>query len=268
MKSILLHIYDDTALEGRMQAAFDLARAFGGHLTCVHATPYEDYLAADPLVVAVLPEEFSKKMERRRLELQGRVEARIREEGFYWDWIHVDSLISDALVRFSALADLVVVSQASTAMYRDEPRAVAGSVATGAKAPVLVVPQNASRLDLTAPILVAWNGSPEAAVALRWAMPLLQLAAGVHLLIVQDRVDAYRSDAAARYLARHGIEAKISPRPVGDGVGSAIAAAGQELGAGLIVMGAYGHSRLHEFVLGGATRELLQDSLLPLLLAH
>lgn len=268
MKSILLHVYDDTALESRMQAAFDLARAFGGHLTCVHATPYEDYLAADPLVVAVLPEEFSRKMERRRLELQAKVEAKIRDEGLAWDWIHVDSLIPDALIRFSALADVVVVSQASSAIYRDEPRAVAGRVATAAKAPVLVVPDAANRLDLTGPMLVAWNGSAEAAVALRWAMPLLRLASAVQVLIVRDRLEDYPRDAAARYLARHGIEPEIVQRPVGDGIGSAIVAAGQEFGAGLVVMGAYGHSRLREFILGGATRELLQDSPIPLLLAH
>jgi len=268
MKSILLHVYDDTALESRMQAAFDLARAFGGHLTCVHATPYEDYLAVDPLIVAVLPEEFSEQMEGQRLKLQARVEARLRVEGLSWDWIHVDSRARNALVRFSALADLVVVSQASSALYENEPRAVAGAVAIGAKAPVLVVPEAASGLDLNVPMLVAWNGSPEAAVALRWAMPLLQLAAEVHVLIVQDRLEDYPSDGAARYLARHGIEPEIVQRPAGTGIGSAIAAAGLELGAGLIVMGAYGHSRLRELIFGGATRELLASSPLPLLLAH
>jgi hypothetical protein len=48
VKSILLHVYDDTGFEGRLQAALDLARAFEGHITCLHATPLEDYLAADP----------------------------------------------------------------------------------------------------------------------------------------------------------------------------------------------------------------------------
>jgi len=97
-------------------------------------------------------------------------------------------------------------------------------------------------------MLVAWNGSPEAAMALRSAMPLLQLAAEVQVLIVRDRLDDYPSDSAARYLGRHGIEPEIVQRPVGDGIGSAISAAGWELGAGPIVMGACGYSRLrHSF---------------------
>lgn len=238
MKSILLHIYDDTALESRMQAAFDLARAEGGHISCVHATPYEDYLAADPLVAAALPEEFSKKMKRLRLDLQERVETRFRIEGVSWDWIHVNNLISDALIRFSALNDIVVVSQADTALMRDDPRPIAASVATGARAPVLVVPQSLERLDVAGPMLVAWNATPEAAVALRWATPLLRLATSVHILVASDRLAPYPYDGAARYLARHGIEAEILQRPVNDTAGAAISTAAQELGAGLIVMGA------------------------------
>ena len=268
MKSILLHVYDDTALDSRLQAALDLARACDGHITCVHATPYEDYLAADPFVVAALSPGFSKKMERRRLELQARIEAKIGSDGLAWDWVHVDSPIADALIRFSALADLVVVSQASPAIYRDEPRAVVAPVATAAKTPVLVVPATATRLDVAAPAVVAWNGSPEASVALRWALPLLRLSEGVHVLIVKDRLEEYPSDAAARYLSRHGIEPEIVQRPVGEGVGSAITAAAQEFGAGLIVMGAYGHSRMREFILGGTTRDMLERCAVPLLVAH
>src|SRR5688572_32684778 len=81
MKSILLHVYDDTGLESRMQAAFDLARAFGGHITCLHSTPFEDYLRNDPLMATRLPAEVSRKMERLREELQTRVEERLRVEG-------------------------------------------------------------------------------------------------------------------------------------------------------------------------------------------
>lgn len=90
MRSILLHVHDDAALESRLQAAFDLARAFNGHITCVHATPFEDYLATDPLVVSILPEEFSRKMKWKLHEVQIGIGARIEAETLAWDWIHVD----------------------------------------------------------------------------------------------------------------------------------------------------------------------------------
>lgn len=269
MKSILLHAYDDSGLESRLQAAFDLARSFGGHLTCLHATPFEDYLAADPLVVAVLPEEFSTKMEKRRLEFQARVEPRLRAEGVNWDWVHIDERMSTALIRYSVVADVIVLSLAQRALVKDDPRPLAGVVSTGARAPVLAVPQSLPKLDTAGSVLIAWNGSPESAAAVRSALPILKQASDVRLLQVQDLFSPYPSDLAARYLARHGVEVEIMQRrPIDGSVSEIIQSTALQLGVSTIVMGAYGHSRLREFLLGGVTRDLLAKSQTPLLLAH
>lgn len=269
MRSILLHIYDDQGLESRLQAAFDLARMFAGHITCLHAIPFEDYLVADPLIVAELPEDFSEKMRKRRLELQAWIEERLRGEGMNWDWVHVDEMMSTSLVRWSVLADVIVLSIADRAVARDEARPLAAKVATRAIAPVLAVPASFERLQMDAPVLVAWNGSPEAAVAMRAAMPLLQAAPEVCLLEVEQDVSHYPRDLAARYLARHGIKTQLMQhRPIEDSVSETITRAAEELGSGLIVMGAYSHSRLKETLLGGVTRDLLATSAIPLLVAH
>lgn len=269
MESILLHIYDDTGLESRLQAAFDLARAFNGHITCLHATPLEDYLAVDPLMVAWLPEQFSEKMKTLHLALQARVEERLRIEGISWDWVHVDDLPSRALVRSSILSDIVVVSQSSSALIRHEPRPLAAGVATKARAPVLAVPESLRRFELGAPALVAWNGSAESASAMRSSFPILRRAGAVHILEVEEKSFAYPQDVAARYLARHGIEAEIIQRPKrGGSVSEAIEQTAVELEAGLIVMGAYGHMRLREFLLGGVTHDLINGCRLPLLLGR
>lgn len=268
MKSILLHVYDDTGLEGRMQAAFDLARAFEGHITCLHSTPFEDYLQNDPLMATRFPVEVSRKMQRLREELKARIEERLRIEGVSWDWIHLDDLPGSNLARFSILSDVVIVSQAGPAMFKDDPRPLAAAVATHGRAPVLAVPESLRQLNVAAPILIAWNGSPEAAAAMRSSLPLLKLATGVQLLEVEEKIAAYPRDLAARYLSRHGVEVEIVQlRPV-DGVAHTIERAAGELGAGMIVMGAYGHSRLREFLVGGVTRHLLRECGLPLLLAH
>lgn len=269
MRSILLHIYDDEGLESRLQAAFDLARLFAGHITCLHAIPFEDYLVADPLVVAELPEDFSEKMRKRRLGLQARTEERLRSEGVNWDWIHVDEMMSTSLVRWSVLADVIVLSIADRAVTRDDARPLAAKVATRAIAPVLAVPASFGRLQLETPVLVAWNGSPEAAVAMRAAMPLLQSAREVCLLEVEQDTSHYPRDLAARYLARHGVKTQLMQhRPIDDSVSGAISTVAEELGSGLIVMGAYSHSRLKEALLGGVTRDLVATSAIPLLLAH
>jgi nucleotide-binding universal stress UspA family protein len=269
MKSILLHVYEDSGFEARLSGGLDLARACEGHITCLHATPYEDYLAVDPFVVAALPEDFSDKMVQLRIELQARVEDRLRKEGASWDWIHVNERISTALIRFSILCDVVVVTLADGAIERDNPRPLAAAVATGSRAPVLALPEQLSRFDPNAPILIAWNGSPEAAAAVHAALPLLKRAARVVLLEVEEKLTAYPRDLVARYLSRHGVHVEILQRlPVEGRIGVAIVEAALDEEAGLVVMGAYGHSRLREFLLGGVTRALIHNSPLPLLLAH
>lgn len=268
MRSILLHIYDDRGLDARIEAACDLARAFNGHLTCLHATPFEDYLATDPLIAPALPVEFSKKMRKQREALQARVEEELAREGVNWNWVHLDELISEALIRFSPLVDITVISRSTSDIYRDDERHIAGKLITGAASPLLAVPSDLKRLDIAAPAIVAWNGSPEAANALRAALPLLKLAASVHIVHIEERLRAYPPDASARYLSRHEVSAEIVQRPRNGSIADTLVETGREFGAGLIVMGGYGHSRLREFLLGGVTRELLEQSPLPLLLAH
>lgn len=269
MKSILLHIYDDAGLECRLQAAFDLARAFGGHITCLHTTPYQDYLLVDPRLASALPVEFSDEMEAKRLAMQEKVERRLRLETIPWTWIHVDQPSADSLIKRSPLSDIIVLSLDDRTTEYGRSQTLVAAVATGALPPVLAMPASVDALDLNASMLVAWNGSAEASTALRAAVPLLQLAHSVHLVEVAERPSIFPADAGARYLSRHGIEAEIMQRqPVDGSISKAILLAALETNAGMIVAGAYGHSRLREFLLGGVTRSLLTESKFPLLFAH
>ena len=120
-------------------------------------------------------------------------------------------------------------------------------------------------------IVVAWDGSVSAARALRGALPLLSRAAAVFVLTVVDdkAINPGAIGGVEAHLLRHGISAKLLQRtrgssPIGDTL-MAVAAAQQ---ADLLVMGAFGRSRLQEFILGGATRTILQAPRLPVLLAH
>ncbi|WP_076070775.1 universal stress protein [Sphingomonas montana] len=269
MKSILLHVYDDAGFESRLQAAFDLARAFEGHITCLHATPYPDYFAADPSMASALPVELSRQMEERRLAMQKKIEERLRLEMIPWTWVHVDQVPADSLIGFSPLSDVIVLSLDDRSTEYGKSQALAATVATGALPPVLAMPASVHSLDTNAPVIVAWNGSAEASTALRAAVPLLRLAASVHLVEIAEPTASLPADAGARYLSLHGIEAEILQRqPIDGSVGKAILRAALEKGAGLIVSGAYGHSRLREFLLGGVTRFLLTNSKVPLLFAH
>ena len=267
MKSILLHISDDDGLDTRIGAAITLARAFGGHVTCLHVTPYNELVAADPLYVTVMPADFTAEMERLRLGLKKRVEAILETENIAWDWLHRDEPTADALTRYSVLSDVIVLSLAGTgaAPYASS---LIGMVATNARAPILVIPRNGPTLDITGIAAIAWDGSNEASMALRSSLPLLERAASVHMIEVSEKTAHAEVNAGAAYLFRHGIDARTSQRLAGGDVGHAIIEAAGKIDAALIVMGAYGHSRLNEYLFGGVTRTMLASSPVPLLLGR
>jgi nucleotide-binding universal stress UspA family protein len=146
---------------------------------------------------------------------------------------------------------------------------MAGDVALHVRAPVLAMPIEARAFDPIGVAAVAWNGSIESAHALRLAMPMLARARGVHLITVDGRENDFAASQARDYLALHGIAAELHEWPLREsGIATTLIAAAESLDASYLVMGAYGHSRLREAVLGGATRDLLESSPIPLVLAH
>lgn len=140
--------------------------------------------------------------------------------------------------------------------------------------PVLVVPPSA-RIE-TAPkrIVIAWRPTRESARAVHDAMPLLECAEQVDVLVIDPKVgetahgEEPGADIAA-HLARHGVRVQAVARPSqGASAGAAILDYAARSGADMIVAGGYGHSRLRERMLGGATRDLLHSASLPVLFSH
>ena len=122
-------------------------------------------------------------------------------------------------------------------------------------------------------VLIAWNDGDEALRAVRAALPLLRTAGSADIAIIDPpRTASGRPEpggALASYLARHGIAAEVSilARTEPD-IADILIRRAREIGAGLIVMGAYGHTRLREAIIGGATRHMLERARLPVLMAH
>jgi nucleotide-binding universal stress UspA family protein len=152
---------------------------------------------------------------------------------------------------------------------RPKAHKIVAAVASRARAPVLAIPSSAIDFDPSGVVAIAWNGSAESSVALRASLPLLRKAASVHLIEIEDRTMRTYNEQGAHYLLRHGIETSVARRSANSGdAGSAILKVAEEVGAALLVMGAYGHSRTAELIVGGATRTVLSNSRIPLLLAH
>lgn len=270
MKTILLHIYPDGQQDARVQCALDLARMFGSHITCLQVMPFEHFVSTDPLGgVYIYDDLLSVLREQEQTEME-RITTWLRNDGASFDWLHADGDIGRTIAVQSALADVTVLSRSGHGQVdRARPASVVGLVATRALGPIVALPSTGKKFDAAGKAVIAWNGSAECAHALRLSLPFLKTAASVSVVEVTDDDPDAAQCGAVRYLARYDIRADfVVEKPDGRLTGTALLAAARRLGADYIVMGAYGHSRLMETVLGGVTHDLVAGCPLPLLLAH
>ena len=154
--------------------------------------------------------------------------------------------------------------------FQGSQSALAFDVAVHAAVPVLAVPPGEITFAADGAALVTWNGSAESASALHAALPMLRPASATHVVTIGE-ADApeFPATDACRFPSRHGIAREVRPFPKSArAIGPAILDTLGEIGAAYVVMGAYGHSRAREFLIGGAQSHLLAHCPVPLMLAH
>ena len=171
-------------------------------------------------------------------------------------------------------ADLIVLGQPSREQENVTTAFLAGafeSALFGAPRPALIVPAAYDgRSLLKGPIAIAWNGSLEADRALGAALPFIAQV-GAAVVFIGEEEGRHRPDIAelTTYLGRQGIKARVIEAKVkGAEVGAYLLNGARDTGAGMLVMGAYTHSRLRELVLGGATNHVSAHAPIPVLMAH
>ncbi|HKR17366.1 universal stress protein [Rhizorhapis sp.] len=270
MKSVLLHINRDSGQESRLQAALDLVRAQEGHLTCLQVTPIQQYVAMDPFGGSfVLPANL-QELRAEEAEERATFEERLTKEGISWDWQHYNGDLVQTMLSVSRLADVTVLTRTMAAPKDPgSPLPIAADVAVHARGAVLAVPPKLSSFDCCGRAIIAWNGSYEAAHALRSAVTLLSQAQEVNILTVEEDDSGFPATDASAYLSRHGIASELHEwARAGRTVEETIVKAIEELGGSYLVMGAYGRSRLRETLFGGVTKYLMAECKVPLLLAH
>lgn len=203
--------------------------------------------------------------------------ATMDREGFRGEWRKEDGmshLVASAVVQHGRQADLVVVSQAGMNSDDGAEADFAERVVLESGRPVLIVP-NAGNFDTVAEnAVIGWNATRESARAAFEAIPLLANGGKAHITWVDSELRAYDNTSLpgaelATSFARHGIEAIAEPTTAPDiDPADALLNRASDAGADLLVMGAYGHSRLREFVFGGATRKILDQMTVPVLMSH
>ena len=265
MKNILVLVHDDAGQEARVQVALDIARALDGHLTCldvaVPAAVVADMEGA--AVVLALDERGAEAQNRARLE------PRIRGEQVPYSWIDAQGYLGPMIRQAAGLTDVIVLNRDLDDPAFPDMYGLAGEVLIETGRPIVAVPRDTRGFDVAGHVLVAWDGSPQADAALRAAVPLLQLAARVTLIEIDDGSLAVPVADAAAYLSRHGVHAVVrQERATFDLPSTIILDAIDALKPAYLVMGGFGHSRFVEAALGGVTKRLLHECRVPIFLAR
>lgn len=277
LKNILVHVDISEHCKQRLDVATSLARSFGAHLSGIYVIPE----ALTPAVMApeYFPADFIAKQEEvereRAREARAFFDKYIAETGIPAEWRASGGVRARVIATNARYSDLTILSQAEhSSQVGVEAMELPADVALSAGRPIIVVPYIGAPRTLGSHVLIAWNASREATRAVNDAMPLLQRAKKVTVLAVDPKrgIEAHGeipSADIALHLARHGVNAEAAQTVSSElDVGDVILSRAFDLGADLIVIGAYGHSRLREFMLGGVTRHLLQHMTVPILMSH
>lgn len=281
-KSILTVVLSPKDAEAQILAAAKIAEANDGHLDILalgvdHTQAGYSYIGAGAVLMSAAidrAEEDARAAETAAKKAVGELPFDVR-----WSIETVASQVGsviDVVANAARFADLVVLPLPYGAGRGLDSEAVIEAAMFEGRAPVLVLPDHpvdAARLAQPRKVVLAWNQSNEALIASRAALPLLKGADLVNVTVIDPPAHGpERSDPGgmlSQWLVRQGAKAEVSvlalnlPR-----VSDVLKRHAEDIAADLIVMGAYGHSRLREAVLGGATRAMLEKSTVPVLMAH
>ncbi len=266
--TLLVIVGEEEGLDRRLETARLLAQRFDAHVIGLHVLPPPllpvGYGEAVAYVGPDLVEAQRRAQRRRAEQLKARFSELLGELAPAVAWREVEGDPRQVTLDAAHVADLTLVPQTEDrGLEAIEPN-VAEYLAMGAGGPVLVLPRCDWSLPVGRRILVGWNGSRQACRALHDALPLMAGAEQVVLAALGDAAQASLEDALG-LLARHGVEARGLPLAAAARPGAALLEQVREQGADLLVMGAYGHSRLRELILGGTTRYVLQRAQVPVL---
>jgi nucleotide-binding universal stress UspA family protein len=274
-KTIIVHLDASRRRRERLDLAFTLAERFDAHLIGL--------FGLEPVVIPSLPEGapvIMAELIKQRRALSEKVAAEFRDKmqreqyGGKSEWRATLDDGFAALEFHAKYADLVVAGQPGDPDGAGVPGWFAHRLVMSIGRPVLYVPFAGRFEDCGKRVLVPWNASREAARAVKDAIPFLREAEETQV-VTFNAEKVFLDDAAlpdpdmGAYLARHGAKVEVANQATSiDDIGALILSRAADNAADLIVMGAYGHSRLREVVLGGATRELFKSMTVPTLMSH
>lgn len=278
-KDLLVVVDSEPASPGRVELAAALAERFAAHLVGLYPLPIPEAPRHFGYYDPTLLDPFFREMREKSREICDKEREAFEHvaslRGLSAEWRVADAGAESDAALHARYVDLTILGQldpdrGDSELMRPRPEHVA--LASGR--PVLVVPYAGRYETVGRRVLIGWSATREAARAVSDAMPLLASAEIVTVLTIDARegTDAHGELPGADislHLARHGVKVEIE-RTVSAGIpaGDVLLSRAADLGADLLVIGAYGHSRVRELLLGGVTRSILQSMTLPVLMSH
>ena len=276
LNDILVHIDSSPAAPAQLDYAVRLAEKHEAHLSALYViaiAPIHQYTEAD--LGPELIEAHDRFMRESAAEAKAMFDARVANSSITAEWRQVEGAVPEMVVLHSRYADLAVLGQ------RIVGRLDAGAapelpdhVVLDVGRPAVDVPHSFEPQTIGSRVLLAWNASRDAARAANDALPILQAADDVRVMIINPEkgimgLGELPGADIATHLARHGVKAEVvevtaGRKKVGDELLSQINA----FNADFMVMGSYGSFRLRELVFGGTTRRILEAMTVPILMSR
>jgi len=275
-KTILVHCDASAKVARRLAVGVALAKRHGALLIGVHIQePFEAPAMFDGTgAMDSLFTMFEETARTNQASAKDAFAKAVKGTELATEWRSEEGYVDQRLAVHARYADLTVLGQSDPSEPSFSPLDLPETMALSTGRPVLVVPHIGAPAEPASTVMLCWNASRESARAASDALPLLRAAAKVIVLCVDPRSTTYGHGAepgadVAAWLSRHGVKVTVQREVAADSdVGNVILSRAADLDVGLIVMGLYGHSRLRETVLGGASRTLLASMTVPVFVSH
>jgi nucleotide-binding universal stress UspA family protein len=273
-KTFLVHIDNGPRCEARLEVAIRLAHQHEAHLVGLHAL---SVFSLPSYAVAEAGNSILEYQRNAAVAAAKSAEANFRKKvaaaglpSTEWRSSYED--VTEVVTLHARYADVVVLGQPNPTDEAGVGTDFAERLVLAAGRPALLIPYVGKVETLGKRVLVAWSATRESTRAVTDAIPMLRLAESVNVVAFNPRGESHGQVPGADiglYLARHGIRVEVSYYRANDiDVGNQLLSRAADLGTDLIVMGGYGHSRLKELVMGGATRTILGSMTVPVMMSH
>lgn len=277
IKDVLLLCDAGRTTQGRIDTAFELATKYNAVVTAIFIPPTPKFNANGSAGRTVLTVPVEEQLEHSNEIIKSTKKAFIakaKKLGIACEWIEDDELDIVSFINQSRYSDVAIAPQLLAEHVPNDKSLICDYLSTQIGKPLIVLPNKMKKFPLLNNVVIAWDESPQAARAVHDAIPLLKLADNVNVVMVPEE-EYYENkliisgQGLKSYLSHHGINVNmVTIQRKKSKIAKEILSSAKHQGAGLIVMGVYGHSRIRESVFGGTSKYLLKNTTIPLLVSH